>query len=235
MKGLEEHTMQSILLVEDDHEIARLLTLLFTSEGFQVQHIDHGDAALDAIRTQQPDLVILDIMLPGLNGIEVCRQSREFYHGAILMLTACEDDITEVSSLNLGADDYLVKPIRPHVLLAHIHSLFRRTQAPAPTDTHMLKAGHLSINTRRRESYLEGALLDLTDAEYELLVLLIQHAGTVVSRHFCFEQLRGIQYEATDRSVDMRLSTLRKKLHTPSSNIQIKTVRGKGYILVSPS
>ena len=143
--------MKHILLVEDDPEIARLVCMFLESENFRVTHIDHGDDALDSIRRQQPDLLILDIMLPGMNGIDICRHARAFCSAPILMLTASDDDITEVSALNLGADDYLGKPVSPHKLLAHINSLFRRVSGPSDIPKSPTFAGGL-VNLKSRAS-----------------------------------------------------------------------------------
>ena len=225
--------MKHILLVEDDPEIARLVCMFLESEGFRVTHIDHGDQALPAIKRESPDLLILDIMLPGLNGIEICRQARKYYTAPILMLTASDDDITEVSALNLGADDYLGKPVSPHKLLAHINSLIRRIIEIPASSEQPLFAGGLVIDTLRREVSKNGESINLTTAEYDLLVLLSSRPGQVIGRDECYQRLRGIDYDGTDRSMDMRISSLRKKLgENTSEEPLIKTVRSKGYMLV---
>ncbi len=207
----------TVLLVEDDSEIARLLGMLLRSEGFDFTHIDRGDQAVEAIREQMPDVVILDVMLPGLNGVEVCRMVRTFYQGAVLMLTACEDDITEIASLNVGADDYLVKPVRPYILLARLQSLLRRVHTPSSsphTTDSPIQYGELSIDQQGRKVTIADEEIDLTTAEYDLLLLLAESPGKIISRSECFKSLRGIEYDGLDRSMDMRLSTLRKKLKT---------------------
>lgn len=227
---------KTILLVEDDCEIARLLGMLLRSEGFAFNHIDRGDLAVEAIRAQMPDMVILDVMLPGMNGVDICRTIRAFYPGGILMLTACEDDITEIASLNVGADDYLVKPIRPHVLLARLQALLRRINPPPSPHTTdaSIHCGALSIDPQARSITIAGETLDLTTAEYDLLLLLAQNPGKIISRSECFQSLRGIEYDGLDRSIDMRLSALRKKIKEKTPELElIKTVRGKGYLLVA--
>ena len=233
------NTAASILLVEDDSEIARLLGMLLSSEGYAFQHIARGDQAVEAIQDMQPDIVLLDVMLPGMNGVDVCRAVRSFYQGAILMLTACEDDITEIAALNVGADDYLVKPVRPHVLLARLNSLLRRVSnaslsAETPAAPSHIQCDSLLIDLQNRQVSLDDDIIELTTAEYELLAFLAAKPGQIVSRDECFQSLRGIEYDGIDRSMDMRLSVLRKKLNAKGCHPDlIKTIRGKGYLLTT--
>ncbi|PID45330.1 MAG: DNA-binding response regulator [Proteobacteria bacterium] len=222
----------SILLVEDDAEIARLLGMLFTSEGFTFHLVDHDDEAVEAIRQHLPNIVILDVMLPGMSGVDICRSIRTFYQGAVMMLTASEDDITEIASLNVGADDYLTKPVRPHVLMAHIHSLLRRVQPSTPAIT-VYCNGALRVDLASRQAEVNRQAIPLTSSEFDLLALLIKHEGQIVSRDHCYQQLRGIEYDGIDRSMDMRISGLRKKLEQLEQDSPIiQTIRGKGYMLV---
>lgn len=222
--------MPTIILVEDDLEIARLSTMFLESEGFQVKHVSHGDWAVDIIRNTPSDLLLLDIMLPGKSGIEICQEVRRFYTQPILMLTACEDDLTEISSLNTGADDYIKKPIRPHVLLAHIHALLRRNQ---PNQSSTLHIADITINLKRREIRYADSLVSTTSAEFDLLALLAERPGEVLSRETCYQRLRGIEYDGLDRAIDMRVASIRKKLQAAGCQENpLKTVRGKGYMLI---
>lgn len=218
-----------ILLVEDDDEISRLTAMYLEVEGFQVSSIKDGALALDAIKQLTPDLVILDLMLPNVSGIEICKQARDFYQQPILILTACDDDVSEVSLLKIGADDYLVKPLRPHVLVARIEALLRRGSNKTTS-----KNKQLNINQAKNHVIYKGKEVELTGAEYEMLKLLHKHQGQVISREQCCQLLRGIDYDCTNRSIDMRISGLRKKLEDDQLPYQvIVTVRNQGYKLVS--
>lgn len=222
-----------ILIVEDDAEISRLTAMYLEAEGFESKIINDGGDALAAIKSYCPDLVILDLMLPGLSGFDICKQARLFYQGPILVLTACDDDVSEVSLLKFGADDFLNKPLKPHILVARIEALIRRSSIlnVEPTSPSNRK---LHINTINREVFLDGELLMLTDSEYEMLHWLDNNAGKIVSRDDCCKALRGIDYDFNDRSIDMRISALRKKLHDDNTPYKIiTTVRNKGYMLLN--
>ena len=217
-----------ILLIEDDAEISRLTAMYLDVEGYQVAVIDDGSLALAAIKRTKPDLIILDLMLPGMSGIEICKAAREFYQQPILILTACDDDISEVSLLKMGADDYLVKPLRPHVLVARIEALLRRSQT-----NQAAAATALTISEASNQVTFQGKLLTLTGSEYEMLKLLHQNAGKVISREQCCQALRGIDYDFSNRSIDMRISALRKKLGDDQMPYQvITTIRNQGYKLI---
>ncbi|WP_298444139.1 response regulator transcription factor [uncultured Ferrimonas sp.] len=214
-----------LLIVEDDLEIANLTAMYLHAEGYQCDVVEDGEQALAALRQCPPQLMILDLMLPKLSGVEVCQQARQFYHAPILVLTACADEMSEVSLLKLGADDYLTKPIKPHLLVARIEALLRRSQAP--TQTWQLQPQHKAVR-------YHDHTITLTDAEFEMMQLLTDHVGQVVSREHCCQALRGIQYDSHDRSVDMRISSLRKKLNDAHPPYQvILTIRNKGYMLVN--
>lgn len=224
--------MKTLILVEDDQEIARLACMFLESEGFAIVHVDHGDRAIECIRDTPSDLVILDVMLPGKSGIEICKAARQFYASPILMLTACEDDITEISALNTGADDYLTKPIRPHVLLAHINALLRRGAMKAERKP-ILSAGELLIDMGRREVSYADSLVEISSAEFDLFALLAENTGAIVNRETCYQRLRGIEYDGIDRAIDMRVASIRKKLQASGcADTVLKTVRGKGYMLL---
>ena len=224
---------KNIILVEDDAELARLIIMFLDSEGFKVEHIAHGNDAVGKINQALADLIILDVMLPGKNGIEICKEIRDFYFGPILMLTASEDEITQVSAMNTGADTYLGKPVKPHILLAHINSLLRRINpANQKERTRLVFAGGLTIDVQRRQVTLDGIQVDVTTAEFDLLALLASKPGEVISREECYKKLRGINYDGEDRAMDVRVVELRKKLKEHKEINPIKTVRGTGYMLV---
>lgn len=226
-------TKTKILIIEDDAEISRLTAMYLQAEGFDSYIVDDGLAALAAIKNYAPDLVILDLMLPGLSGIEICKQSRDFYHGPILILTACDDDVSEVSLLKLGADDFLTKPLKPHVLVARIEALMRRINTHG-AKKEQRKHSRLAINLDRQVVTFDGEELSLTGAEFEMLVLLNNSMGTPVSREDCCQALRGLEHDFNDRSIDMRISGLRKKIHDDQMPYKvITTVRNKGYMLLN--
>lgn len=221
-----------ILVVEDDAEISRLLTVFLKTEGFEVQVCQRGDQAPNVVRQSNPDLLILDILLPGQDGLEVCQQVRSFYQGPILMLTACEDDVSELTAFRSGADDYVRKPIRPDVLLMRIQALLKRS-GNTHVNSDVYSCGPIQIIPGRREVLLDGEPIELQSGEFDLLELLAQHQGQAVSRDRCYKSLRGIDYDGTDRSLDMRISSLRKRLGDQSPQRWIKTVRGIGYMLAN--
>lgn len=223
-----------ILVVEDDTEICRLLRLFLETENFAISFCHHGHEAVTEIRRVKPDIVILDIMLPGQDGIQVCKQARDFYSGPILMLTACEDDISELTAFKVGADDFVRKPIKPEVLLMRLQALLRRSQGTKIEPTENIFCNDLTINSSRREISLNDELVDLHSSEIDLVLLLAQSQGQAVSRDECFRALRGFDYDGIDRSLDMRISSLRKKIMDQKSPHRfIKTVRGVGYMLAS--
>lgn len=238
-----------ILLVEDDERLASLIGEYLRRQGFEVAIEPRGDAASQRILDMSPALVILDLMLPGRDGFDICRDVRPFYPGPILMLTARDEDIDQIVGLELGADDYVNKPVEPRVLLARMRALLRRFKVSSggdprnetghddrPTHDHgdELVFGSFSISPSRREVTLDGNGVDLTTSEFELLWLLSSHAGTILSREESLSALRGIDYDGLDRSVDNCISRLRKKLgDSPSKPTRIKTVRSKGYLFVA--
>jgi DNA-binding response OmpR family regulator len=188
-----------------------------------------------------PDLVILDVMLPGKDGFEICRAVRARYQGVILMLTARDEDFDQILGLELGADDYIAKPVQPRLLLARIKALLRRSpsrrgrlpmRVPKRAEPAELALSAVFISARQRVPPAWGAdCIDLTTAEFDLLWLLARHAGSVLSRDDLLQELRGIGFDGLDRSIDARISRLRRKLgDDPENPTRIKTVRGKGYL-----
>ncbi len=222
-----------ILLVEDDERLAELTAEYLTKNDMQVSIEPRGDTAEARILAEQPDLVMLDVMLPGKDGFEVCRAVRPNYRGVILMLTARDEDFDQILGLEMGADDYIAKPVQPRVLLARIKALLRRlptSDGPA-NESEKMVFGQFNISQSTRTAVLSGESIDLTTAEFDLLWLLASHAGNVLSRDDLLQELRGIGFDGLDRSIDARISRLRKKLNDdPENPTRIKTVRGKGYL-----
>jgi len=228
-----------ILIVEDDERLAALTKDYLESNGLNVAVEGDGARAIERIKSEQPDLVVLDLMLPGEDGLAVCRLVRPHYTGPILMLTARTEDLDQVLGLEMGADDYVAKPVRPRVLLARIRALLRRVRdvvEPVHEETsqeNRLTFGNLTVDSAMREAWLEGRSIDLTSAEFDLLWLLCKSAGRVLTREEIFHQLRGIEYDGQDRSIDVRVSRIRPKVgDDPMNPRRIKTVRSKGYLFV---
>ncbi|HJW27387.1 MAG TPA: winged helix-turn-helix domain-containing protein [Rhodocyclaceae bacterium] len=223
-----------ILLVEDDDRLAGLTAEYLSRNDFSVAVEGRGDTAEQRIIAEQPDLVILDIMLPGKDGFEVCRAVRPSYRGVILMLTARDEDFDQILGLEMGADDYIAKPVQPRVLLARIKALLRRMPGSgeaSPASAEEKIFGQFRISQATRTASLASQPIDLTTAEFDLLWLLASHAGNVLSRDDLLQELRGIGFDGLDRSIDARISRLRKKLNDdPDNPTRIKTVRGKGYL-----
>lgn len=225
--------MYRVMLVEDDARLAELVTEYLSGYEFAVDLVTRGDAALARFRELAPDVVVLDLMLPGLDGMVVCRQIREQSDVPILILTAREDSYDEVSGLEQGADDFVNKPVQPRVLLARLRALMRRTQAKAGVDARVLQFGALRIVTSDRSVIWRGQTCVLSNTEYKLLLVLAEAAGRVLSRDALLKKMRGIEFDGLDRSIDNCISKLRRKFDDTESE-KIKTVWGEGY-LFSPS
>lgn len=226
-------TPKKIVFIEDDLRLADMVSTFLKSEGYDVVHVSEGKSAAPTIVSESPNLVLLDLMLPDVDGIEICRQVRPDYAGPIIMLTAKNDELTEISALNIGADDYITKPIRPHILKARIAAQLRRESRAQKAPTAIYESGELEINLEKYNVSLKGLDVLLTDAEFELLALLVKNAGIILSREEIFKAIKGVEYDGLDRSVDIRISSLRKKLGDEKEPYQyIKTVRSKGYLFV---
>jgi len=226
-----------LLLVEDDARLANSTREYLESNGFDVVVEYRGDTAVRRILRDVPDLIILDLMLPGLDGLEVCRRIRPTYAAPILMLTARDDNMEQVVGLEIGADDYVIKPVVPRVLLARIRALLRHDQRingiAKEANPASATAGELHLDYNHRNVSWRNSHVSCTEVEFELLWLLVTHAGQILSRDFLFRNLNGYEYDGMDRSIDIRVSRLRKKFETDLNNpTRIKTVRGKGYVLV---
>ncbi|MGV6858054.1 MAG: winged helix-turn-helix domain-containing protein [bacterium] len=237
MNQLSASTPAHILLVEDDLKLASLTATYLQNAGFNVTKCHEGSKAVSLILQQEPALVILDLMLPGKSGLDICREIHPVYDGGILMFTACDDDLDHLLGLEMGADDYVIKPVQPRLLLARIHALLRRIAQPSQASsdssspTPPIAIGGFEINALTRSASLHGEDISLTTAEFDLLLILARHAGQFLSRDDILKAVRGIGYDGTDRSIDLRISRLRKKLKDPADNpLWIKTIRGKGYL-----
>lgn len=230
----EKEDMPRILIVEDDERLAMLTQDYLRKNGLDVAIETDGTRAIRRIIAEQPDLVVLDVMLPGSDGLTVCREVRAQYQQPILMLTARTDDMDQVLGLEMGADDYVAKPVQPRVLLARIRALLRRSDTtPVESSPQRLEFGDLVIDNGGRSVTLNDELVDFTSAEYDLLWLLASNAGRILSREDIFERLRGIEYDGQDRSIDVRISRIRPKIgDDPENPKRIKTVRSKGYLFV---
>jgi two-component system OmpR family response regulator len=219
------------MLVEDDPRLADLVTEYLAGYEFKVDVVSRGDEALARFKARPADIVVLDLMLPGLDGMEVSRQLREVSDVPILVMTAREDSYDEVSLLEQGADDFINKPVQPRVLLARLRALLRRVAVKG--DPELLTFGSLSIAVSDRSVTWRGEQCLLSNTEYKLLLTLAESAGTVLSRDALLRKMRGIEFDGMDRSIDNSISKLRRKFDDVDSE-KIKTVWGEGY-LFSPS
>jgi DNA-binding response OmpR family regulator len=230
-----EQNHQHIMLVEDDMSLAEWFSDYLTEQGYLVTLVNRGDFAVDLIKTDTPDLVVLDIMLPVKDGFDVCKEVRQFYTGPILMMTARDGETDEVLGLELGADDYVTKPVKPRVLLSRIKALLRRVNTTAlQNDEQVIKLGAMRLDAQSRSTFLHEQSVNISSNEFDVLWYLALSAGTPVSREDLIMHIRGIEYDGFDRSMDIIISRLRKKLGDDATNpFRIKTIWGKGYLLVA--
>jgi DNA-binding response OmpR family regulator len=226
------------LLVDDDHELGRLLREYLGPHGVSLDHVDDGPQALDRLTVEDYDVVLLDVMLPTLDGFEVCRLIRGKHDVAVVMLTARGDDTDRVVGLELGADDYVPKPFNPRELLARMRAVLRRSRPKAPT-LERVEVGNLVVDVPGHRATLGGNELALTSFEFRILVVLAQRAGDTVTREELANAVlpKGGTYDpSVDRSLDVHVSHLRHKLGDEAKEPRrIRTVRGVGYVLVKPS
>jgi two-component system response regulator CpxR len=223
--------MDRVLIVDDDVELTELVGEYLRSEGFEVEAVHDGEAGLQRALSAQPSLVVLDIMLPKMNGLDVLRSLRPKSRVPVLILTARGDDMDRIIGLEIGADDYLGKPFNVRELVARIRAILRRAHAPANSDRDAIDVDDVHLDPGARTVRRDGQNVDLTSVEFEILELLMRHAGQVVSRDQIAQDVLGRQLFAYDRSVDVHVSKVRRKLGpAPDGDERIKTVRGEGYV-----
>jgi len=239
--------MEHVLIVDDDRELCELVAELLGEEGFSVEVANRSDAGLARALSGEHALVVLDVMMPGMNGFEVLRRLRaEGSDVHVMMLTARGDDIDRIVGLEIGADDYLPKPFNPRELVARIQAILRRArparaeasaaQVAEPTAPARLRVGDVEADTGTRQVWRDGEAVELTNVEYEILVQLLNAAGLVVKREDLVREVLGRELSVFDRSIDMHISHLRKKLgHRAGQAERIKTVRGVGYVYARPA
>lgn len=224
----------TVLLVEDDHSLAAWVCEFLQQKGYQVLHQARGDTVLAVLRAQRVDLILLDLMLPGVNGLVLCRQIQQEFTTPVLMLTAQGEEVDEVLGLEMGAVDYLVKPVRPRILLARMQAALR--SVAGSNEPGQLRFGDLLICQRARRVSLAGVEVALTSAEFALLLYLAGRAGEICSRDDVFRALKGREHDGLDRRFDVMISVLRRKLSDDAKEPRrIKTVWGKGYLFVPDS
>jgi len=222
---------EKILVVDDEEDILELVRYNLAREGYQVVCVASGEEALIKARNEVPDVILLDLMLPGLDGLDVCRRLKSIPVTAgipIVMLTAKGEDVDMVTGLELGADDYVIKPFSPRVLLARIKAVLRRKVPKIEDDSSVVRIHDLTINPARHEVSLSGRPVELTATEFRILHFLARRPGWVFSRDQIISAIRGEDYPVTDRSVDVQIVGLRKKLGENGGS-WIETVRGVGY------
>jgi two-component system alkaline phosphatase synthesis response regulator PhoP len=221
---------ETILVVDDERNIVELAKLYLQNEGYRVEVAGDGAEALEKIEALRPALVVLDLMLPEMDGWEVCRQVRASSSTPIIMLTARDDDVDKIVGLELGADDYITKPFNPRELVARVKAVLRRTAEP-PRQGRALHVGPLVIDPARREATLDGVALSLRAKEFDLLHALAEHRGLVLSREQILERVWGYDYLGESRTVDVHIARLRDKL--AEGRVIIETVWSIGYKLVT--
>lgn len=230
--------MERLLVIDDDTELCELLTDYLSGQGFTVDTVNRGEQGAERVVAGNYALVVLDVMLPGMNGFDVLRRIRQSSRIPVIMLTARGDDIDRIVGLELGADDYLPKPFNPRELVARIRAIQRRFEPGQQAGTGKpmeLRVGDVSLCTTSRTVRRNGEVVELTSVEFSLLEVLMARVGQVVSRELLVEEVLGRQLSAYDRSIDVHISALRKKLgHLSGGSERIRTVRGIGYLYAWP-
>jgi DNA-binding response OmpR family regulator len=234
---MENSDKSRVLLVEDDAELASMVADFLEANGIAVTVEGNGTAAAERIPKESYDGIVLDIGLPGMDGISICKQVRADFDGPIVMLTARGNEIDEVVALEVGADDYMAKPVRPRALLARLRVHLKRSQGTLSETAHTrVDVGRMSIDSASRRMTMDGKPVKLTTAEFDLVWLLAINAGKVISREAMYEKLHGVPYDGVDRSIDLRVSRLRKKVgDDPNLPRLIKSIRGIGYQMATES
>lgn len=225
--------MSLVLLVEDDLRLANLVKDYLDNNGFRTMIESNGQNVGRRVRAYCPEIIILDVMLPGKDGLSVCKEIRPAFSGPILMLTARDSDMDQVLGLEFGADDYVIKPVEPRVLLARVRALLRRFQNAKTSTEDKIHYGSLQINTHTRVVTLSNKTVELSSHEYDLLLTLAKNEGKILSRDFLYNEIYSREYDGLDRTLDVRISQLRKKMgDTGNASNKIKTVWGRGYLFV---
>lgn len=229
--------MPRLLMIDDDRKLVTLVEEYLQPQGFELIAAHDGPSGLAAVATMDPALVILDLMLPGIDGLEVCRQLRQTSLVPVLMLTARGDETDRIVGLEMGADDYLPKPFNPRELLARVRAILRRSAAAtAATADPRLVVGDLTVDPATRQVEVAGRDVDLTTAEFDLLHALAGGAGRVLRRDVLLERVHGEGWAAYERTVDVHISRIRQKIEPdPRRPTYLKTVRGVGYMLSKPA
>ena len=228
--------MNRLLVVDDDIELCSLVTKYLEREGFEVKTVNEGEQGIELALSGKYTLVILDVMLPGVNGFDALRRIRTHSRVPVLMLSARAEEVERIVGLEIGADDYLAKPFNPHELVARIRAIIRRAQpnsqfAPEKIPYHLLTVGDIELDKNTWKVRRSGEVVELTTLEFNLLEVLIRVAGHVVTREELVETVLGRKFDPFDRSLDMHVSNLRKKLgHQVSGVERVKSVRGVGYV-----
>ncbi len=220
---------KKILVVDDEPQIVELLNSYLAKEGYSVIDAADGEAALEAYRREQPDLILLDLMLPKLNGYEVCREIRAESRIPIIMLTARDEEPDKIVGLELGADDYITKPFSPREVVARVRAVLRRSEAGEPEDK-VIRAGDIEIDQARHEVKKEGEVIELTPTEFKLLAVLADSPRRVFTRLQLVEEVQGYSFEGYERTIDAHIKNLRQKVEDdPKNPAIIGTVYGVGY------
>lgn len=234
--GENQPGVYTILLVEDDESIRYSLTSGLEREGYEVRAVAHGEEALEQARLHKPDLVLLDLMLPDMSGLDVCRLLRRDSDAPIIMVTARDSEADVIAGLEMGADDYVTKPFSLSVLLARVRANLRRgQQADHGTQDQAIRVGPLTLDPAAYQANISGEILDLTPRLFRLLLCLAQRPGQVVTRDGLLDQVWGYDYVGETRTLDVHIHWLREKLKKWSEIIRVETVRGVGYRLVVSS
>jgi len=223
--------MDRVLIIDDDVELCALLAARMSGEGFELEAVHDGPRGLERALSREHSLVVLDLMLPGMGGLDVLRRVREQSPIPVLVLTARGEDVDRILGLEIGADDYLPKPFNPRELIARIRAILRRTVHVA-AGTHPLIVGDLRLDPASREARIQGRLISITSVEFALLEMLMQHAGRIVTREELTEAVLGRKLGPFDRVIDVHVSNIRKKLGASQGVERIKAIRGSGYLFV---
>ncbi len=224
-------TGERILVVDDEANIVDLVKLYLEREGYRVDSAGDGAIALEKIREQEPALVVLDIMLPEVDGFEVCRRTRANSEVPIIMLTARDEDFDKIVGLELGADDYLTKPFNPRELVARIKAILRRSERAERVEKKVAHVGDVTVDPARREVTVGGEPIELRTKEFDLLMTLVEHRGIVLTREQLLNLVWGFDFYGQTRTVDVHVAHLRKRLAN-SMTVKIETITGVGYKLV---